>query len=159
MTFLKHWSIWVTVAGAAVVGAAIFTSDPSALSAATDAYSGTEITVYKSPTCSCCRKWVDYLGASFKVTAHDTTDMASVKTSHGVPDEMQSCHTAIVGGYVIEGHVPVADIQRLIREKPKVAGLAVPGMPMGSPGMEGSHTDKYDVIAFGGGQTEVFARH
>ncbi|MFQ5889512.1 MAG: DUF411 domain-containing protein [Gemmatimonadota bacterium] len=110
---------------------------------------GAKVTVYKSPTCGCCSKWVDHLRKSgFEVVALDVTDLVSVKARHGVPPELSSCHTATVEGYVIEGHVPADLIARLLEERPEVAGLAVPGMPMGSPGMEGARKDPYDILAF-----------
>lgn len=120
-----------------------------------------EIAVYKDPDCGCCKSWIEHLRKhGFKVVTHDTRDMPTVKTNFGVKTDLQSCHTAMVGGYVIEGHVPAADIQKLLKERPKVAGLAVPGMPMGSPGMEGPTSQKYDVIAFQkSGATKIFARH
>ena len=93
--------------------------------------------VYKSPTCSCCKKWVEHLRANgFPVQVREPDDLNTVKDRLGVPADMRSCHTAEIDGYVIEGHVPAADVQRLLREKPKALGLAVPGMPLGSPGME-----------------------
>ena len=154
---------WTTLAASATtlaVGTAMLSSRPDRLSASEEVAASVEVTVYKSPTCGCCSKWVDHMTASgFKVTAHDTSDMQAVKTRLGVPDAMASCHTSVVNGYIIEGHVPAADIQRLLRDKPKVAGLAVPGMVMGSPGMEGSRSAPYNVIAFGEGKTSVFARH
>jgi len=107
------------------------------------------ITVYKSPTCGCCTKWIDHLRASgFEVTANDMDDLSEVKATFGVPAELESCHTATVGKYVVEGHVPADLIQKMLKEQPAIAGLAVPGMPMGSPGMEGGRKDAYDVIAF-----------
>lgn len=107
------------------------------------------ITVYKSPTCGCCEKWISHLEANgFRVTAYDTNDMDSIKQQQGVPAQLGSCHTALVEGYVIEGHVPADDIRRLLKEKPVAAGLAVPGMPMGSPGMEGPRKDPYNVLLF-----------
>lgn len=95
----------------------------------------------------------------FEVRTIDSKDLAAVKASLNVPGELTSCHTALVGGYVIEGHVPAADVQRLLRERPAVAGLAVPGMPEGSPGMEGARRDPYDVIAFGKTGTRIFASY
>ena len=108
------------------------------------------ITVYKNPTCGCCVKWVDYMRQNgFTVEVEDRTDMDAVRAQHGIPAQLSSCHTAVVGDYVIEGHVPVADIRRLLDEKPQVSGLAVPGMPVGSPGMEqGDRWDPFDVLAF-----------
>ena len=120
------------------------------------------ITVYKSPTCGCCVKWVDHLKENgFEVESRDVKDVSMIKRMAGVDGKLASCHTALVEGYAIEGHVPAADIKRLLQERPAVRGLAVPGMPIGSPGMEqGSRKDPYHVIAFDkGGNTEVFASH
>ncbi len=120
-----------------------------------------EITVYKSPTCGCCTKWIAHLEANgFKVVAHDMENMASVKIENGIRREVSSCHTAVIDGYVVEGHVPAEDIQRLLRDRPAVAGIAVPGMPIGSPGMEGPNPRAYDVLTFDNlGNTSVFASH
>ncbi len=108
-----------------------------------------QMTAYKSPTCGCCAKWVEHVRkAGFAVTVKDVPNVGEVKLANGVPPELASCHTALVGGYVIEGHVPADVVQRLLKEKPAVAGIAVAGMPMGSPGMEGSYADRYDVVAF-----------
>ncbi len=119
------------------------------------------ITVYKSPTCGCCSKWVRHLQDNgFEVNAINRDDMNSVKSQAGIPRQLASCHTATIGGYVIEGHVPAADIKRLLRERPAVAGLSVPGMPMGSPGMEGPRQDRYNVLTFTRtGESTVFSRH
>lgn len=121
------------------------------------------ITVYKDPSCGCCKNWVDHLRANgFAPEVHDRSDMDALKDSLGVPSPLRSCHTAVVGTYVIEGHVPAADVKRLVATKPaKTLGVAVPGMPAGSPGMEmGGRVDRYDVVAFAaGGATRVFARH
>jgi hypothetical protein len=120
-----------------------------------------EVTVYKSPTCGCCAEWVAHLRRQgFRVKTEDVTDLQPVKTRHGVPAALQSCHTALVDGYVVEGHVPADLVDRLLRERPKVAGIAVPGMPVGSPGMEvpGRPAERYQVVTFDrGGQTGVFA--
>lgn len=118
------------------------------------------ITVYKSPTCGCCAKWVDHVKEhGFTVVTHDTNDLTRVKAMAGVPARLSSCHTAIVDGYVIEGHVPADLIQKLLEERPEVVGLAVPGMPMGSPGMEGPYKEAYDVLLFRrDGTTDVYAR-
>jgi hypothetical protein len=119
------------------------------------------ITVYKDPNCGCCAKWVKHLAANGFVTkVQDTPDMDAVKKNMRVPADLQSCHTAVVDRYVIEGHVPAADIKKLLASKESVQGLAAPGMPMGSPGMEGGTPDKYDVIAFStDGKKRVFAKH
>lgn len=121
-----------------------------------------EITVFKDANCGCCKDWVEHLRKhAFAVVAKDTSDLSGIKRTARVPERLHSCHTAFVNGYVVEGHVPAADIQRLLKEKPKVAGIAVPGMPAGSPGMEvGGRKDAYDVIAFNrDGSTQVFAKH
>jgi hypothetical protein len=122
---------------------------------------GPEITVFKDPNCGCCSNWVAYLRKhGYRVVVHDTSDLDVIKRTAGITDDLASCHTAFVNGYVIEGHVPVEDIDRLLREKPKVAGLAVPGMPSGSPGMEGGTPQHYVVVAFmRAGGKQVFARH
>lgn len=119
------------------------------------------LVVYKSPTCGCCADWVDHLEAEgFSVDVHDRDDMNTVKSLLGVPRELASCHTATVGDYVIEGHVAATEIKRLLAEKPKALGLAVPGMPIGSPGME--MDDKrmpYDTLLFNQDGAAVFASH
>lgn len=107
------------------------------------------IEVFKRSTCGCCSKWIAHLRANgFEVQAHDVDDISVSRARLGVPQAFGSCHTGRVGGYLIEGHVPVADIQRLLRERPAAAGLAVPGMPRGAPGMEGDVMDPYDVLLF-----------
>jgi hypothetical protein len=122
------------------------------------------VAIYKTPTCGCCSLWVKHLekhGFTTKVTDMDSVD--DVKNTNNVPRQARSCHTAIVDGYVIEGHVPAADVQRLLKERPRgVIGLAVPGMPIGSPGMEvqGMSAQQYNVLAFDkSGQVTVFAKH
>ncbi|HEY9888275.1 MAG TPA: DUF411 domain-containing protein [Candidatus Obscuribacterales bacterium] len=108
------------------------------------------VTVYRSPTCGCCQRWVEHLQADgFAVEVVDTTAMDAIKAQYGVPDTMASCHTAIVHRYIVEGHVPAADIRRLLAEHPPVRGIAAPGMPMGSPGMESEDaSDPYTVFSF-----------
>ena len=118
-----------------------------------------EVRVYKSPTCGCCDKWNEHLeAAGFTVVVDESTDLFEAKRSLGVPAALASCHTAVVDDYVIEGHVPVDLVERLLEERPDIVGLAVPGMPIGSPGMEqGSRKDPYDVIAFDrSGRTQVY---
>lgn len=118
------------------------------------------ITVYKTPTCGCCKVWVKHLETNgFAVTAHDMPSVDEVKRTQGVPKALESCHTAIVGRYVVEGHVPADLIKQMLQQKPAILGLAVPGMPSGSPGMEGGRKEPYDVIAFErGGKTRVYAK-
>jgi hypothetical protein len=118
------------------------------------------MTVYKDPNCGCCEQWVEHVQkAGFKVTVRDTADMQTVKASLGVPDALGSCHTARVGAYTVEGHVPADLIKKMLTEKPVARGLAVPGMPIGSPGMEqGGRKDRYDVLLFDkAGKTKVYA--
>ncbi|MGN7831013.1 DUF411 domain-containing protein [Pseudoxanthomonas sp. 22568] len=121
------------------------------------------IRVHKSPSCGCCGVWVEHVrAAGFPVEVHDTEDMMTVKDRLGVPEPMMSCHTAEVDGYFVEGHVPAEDIKRLLAEKPKARGIAVPGMPLGSPGMEmpDGRTQPYEVALVGGdGTTGTFSRH
>lgn len=120
------------------------------------------MTVYKSPTCQCCGEWVDYLrDEGFEVETSDMEDMGQIKQQFNVPRELTSCHTGVIGGYVVEGHVPAEDIRRLLQEKPDVAGLTVPGMPVGSPGMErGSQQDPYNVLTFTQqGDANIYARY
>ncbi|MEQ9574884.1 MAG: DUF411 domain-containing protein, partial [Rhodospirillales bacterium] len=105
-----------------------------------------EITVYKSPYCGCCGAWVTHMkDHGHDVKTVEMEDLTTIKKMTGVAEALQSCHTAVVDGYVIEGHVPAADVARLLREKPKAKGLAVPGMPVGSPGMEGPNPEAFDV--------------
>ncbi len=108
------------------------------------------ITVHRSPTCGCCKAWVQHLEDNgFQTTDIVTEDVATVKHQYGIPDELTSCHTAVIDGYAIEGHVPASDIKRLLAEKPQVSGLAVPQMPMGSPGMEsGNIKEPFSVLSF-----------
>lgn len=120
-----------------------------------------KIVVYKSPTCGCCGKWEDHLRASgFVVESKVTEAMNPKKAELGVPQALQSCHTAVVEGYVVEGHVPAASIKKLLKSKAKVKGIAVPGMPIGSPGMEGANPEKYEVVSFGpDGKQTVFDKY
>lgn len=105
------------------------------------------IEVYKSASCGCCHQWVDHLRANgFTVKAHDVANPSDYREKFGVPKDLGSCHTGMVAGYALEGHVPAADIKRMLAERPKGKGLAVPGMPLGSPGMEGQRKDPFDVI-------------
>jgi len=120
------------------------------------------MTVLKSAACGCCAKWVEHVQkAGFAVKVVNVDDIMAAKAKAGVPMKLASCHTTMVGGYVVEGHVPAADIKRLLAMKPKAKGIAVAGMPMGSPGMEhGDHKEPYQTILFtADGKTQVFARH
>lgn len=119
------------------------------------------VTVYKSPHCQCCTAWVRHLQeAGFAVKTEHPSDLAAVRTRLGVPDEYAACHTAEVEGYVIEGHVPAADIRRLLTERPAARGLAVPAMPIGSPGMEGPNPEDYRVhLLQADGSASVYAHY
>ena len=118
-------------------------------------------TVFKSPTCGCCAEWVKILRrAGINLEAKDLESLSKIKKMLQVPVALQSCHTAIIGNYVVEGHVPVREIKRLLDEKPKATGIAVPGMPIGSPGMEqGDRRDSYQVFLFQNGGNRVFAEY
>ncbi len=118
-----------------------------------------KVIVYKTPGCGCCIKWIEHLrAAGFEVEALNSGDLVAVRRELGVPPKLAGCHTAKVGGYVVEGHVPAAQIQRLLHEKPDVVGISVPGMPVGSPGMEGPGGSTYDVLIWDKhGRTGVFS--
>jgi hypothetical protein len=134
---------------------------PSALMAAAPSLTMAKITVHKTPWCGCCTGWSAHLReAGYDVTEIKHEDLAPIKARLGVPVALESCHTAEVEGYAIEGHVPVADITTLLARRPKALGLAVPGMPMGSPGMErGDERDAFDVILFDAQISSVFAHY
>jgi hypothetical protein len=120
------------------------------------------LTVYKTPWCGCCSDWVDHLRSEgLPLVVVEREDLTATRASLGVPDDLASCHTAEADGYAIEGHVPAREIRRLLAERPEVRGIAVPGMPIGSPGMEvdGLPDDPYDVVTFGEGGRGVFASY
>ena len=148
-------SLAIVLTAACLSAAPIAQTKPSA---------GPAVSVYKTPTCGCCSKWVDHMKkAGFQVTVTDMPQQSldNVKAKYKVPAAAVSCHTAVVGGYAIEGHVPATEVKRLLKEKQKVAGIAVPGMPIGSPGMEspGITAHPYDVLSFyAQGKTKVYAK-
>jgi hypothetical protein len=158
-THLKAFGIGIVVAIVGILAYIQFSAS------ATPSISDAElpaVTVYSSPTCQCCSKWVDHLRANgFEVDEQNRNDMQQVKQHYNVPRELASCHTGVVGGYVVEGHVPADDLKRLLAERPNVAGITVPGMPVGSPGMEqGNQQDPYNVLTFTqDGNANVFARY
>jgi len=117
--------------------------------------------VYKSPYCGCCEEWVKHLRQNgFQVKTHDLENVSAARRQMGMPDRLSACHTAKIGGYVVEGHVPAADILKFLKEKPKALGLAVPSMPPGSPGMEGPRSIPYETLLVqADGSTTVFAKH
>ena len=121
-----------------------------------------QMTVYKSATCGCCKNWVEHMKANgFDVKAIDVEDIDKVKRDNGVPASAESCHTGIVNGYIVEGHVPADAVTKMLKEKPAIAGIAVPGMPMGSPGMEvpSGQKEPYSILAFDkAGKTSVYQK-
>jgi hypothetical protein len=125
------------------------------------AQSSAAVEVFKSPHCGCCGKWVEHLRQNgFQVNTHDVEDVTAARKKMGMPDRLGSCHTAKIGSYVVEGHVPAADIQRLLKEKPRALGLAVPSMPPGSPGMESAKPMPYQTLLVRtDGTTQVFTQH
>ena len=152
-TAKRHFARWLTAAAAALL-AVTGTAD--------ELVEQVEAVVYKSPACGCCSKWVEHLEEhDFEVKTIESSDMNAVKKQLGVPKGLASCHTAVVNGtYVIEGHVPAEDIRRLFESGSNAKGLAVPGMPGGSPGMESAPATPYEVILFDAeGNTEVYAEH
>lgn len=122
------------------------------------------VTVYKTPHCGCCKGWITHMTrAGFSPRIIEVEDLAPIRARHGVPFHLSSCHTALIGGYVVEGRAPPKDVARLLAERPRALGLTVPGMPIGSPGMEvpGGKTDAYETLLLldASGRTRVFARH
>ncbi len=137
-----------------IIALALFAAIPLAQAAE-------RIEVFKSPYCGCCEKWVEHMRkAGFEVVTKDVNDVPAARKMAGMPERFGSCHTAKVGSYVVEGHVPATDVQRLLKEKPKAVGLAAPGMPQGSPGMETKHPQPYDTLLVqADGSYKVFAKH
>ena len=125
------------------------------------AQAATQVEVFKSPSCGCCGKWLEHLQQNgFQVSIREVNDVPAARKKLGMPDRLGSCHTARVGTYVVEGHVPAADIQRLLKKKPKALGLAVPAMPPGSPGMKTAKPVPYDTLLVeADGNARVFAKH
>ena len=151
-----------SIGGATLVAAAItITAISTASAPQAQETAQPTLAVYKTATCGCCSKWVDHMkAAGFDVKAQNVDDIGRVKSTYGVPAEIGSCHTSLVGGYVVEGHVPADAVKRMLKEKPAIAGIAVPGMPIGSPGMEqGGRTESYSIVAFDkSGKQTVFER-
>jgi hypothetical protein len=147
-------SVLLGTAAAAALGTAVLAQGPAQAKAE-------EVTVYKSPTCGCCGKWIDHMkAAGFAIKVVDMDDITEIKQASGVPMKLRTCHTAGVGNYVIEGHVPADLVKKMLAEKPAAAGIAVAGMPVGSPGMEvGTQKDPYEVVLFEkSGKTTVYAK-
>ncbi|MEM8531165.1 MAG: DUF411 domain-containing protein [Chloroflexota bacterium] len=158
MRFMKLTGTIALLAGILITACAAPANEHANTSQTTQA-----MIVYKSPTCGCCSDWVRYAEEhGYTVTVKEMQDMTPIKAEHSIPPTMQSCHTTLIDGYVIEGHVPIEDVERLLTERPNVAGIAVPGMPVGSPGMEvaGTEPQPFDVMVFDtDGSTEVFSRY
>lgn len=163
--------LFLSLLGGAVLLLAVGCSSPNkaiseagadAKAASSPPQNGTELVVYRTPTCGCCGAWTEQMQAQgFQIQDNIVEDLEAIKAEHGIPQNLESCHTTLVKGYVIEGHVPVQDIQRLLAEKPDVIGLAVPGMPIGSPGMESGDTvEPYASFTFSqAGEVMVFEEH
>lgn len=147
----KQWMIWSGFLATALAVLVLLAAQTTVAA---------DIVVYKSPTCGCCGKWVEHMEkAGISVDVENMSNVAPIKRELGIPRRMQSCHTAKVGDYFVEGHVPAGLVKHLLDDKPDIKGLTVPGMPMGSPGMEGPRKDPYDVIAIGkDGGYRVYAR-
>ena len=120
-----------------------------------------EVEVYKDPSCECCGRWVNHMRQNgFSVVVHNVEDMAPIKRKAGIPETMESCHTAFVGGYSVEGHIPADDIKRMLIQRPDIKGLAVPGMPMSAPGMDSPEREPFTVLAFNTeGMVSVFSTY
>jgi len=149
---LSRRHFFLSSAAALVAGRGLLAEAPSAPPSV--------LTVYKDPECMCCAKWAKYMAANgFVVNVQDVKNVDDIKRKMGVPLKLQSCHTAVVGQYVVEGHVPADLVKKMVKEMPAFAGLAVPGMVDGSPGMEGAKAQKYDVLAFQlDGKSQVYAK-
>ncbi len=116
-----------------------------------------KIVVYKSPDCGCCVKWISYMkGQGFEVEEINKEDSSSIKNEYSIPNELQSCHTAVVGGYFVEGHVPVEAVNKLLEERPDIDGIGLAGMPSGSPGMPGLKTEKFEIYSLKDGVISDF---
>jgi hypothetical protein len=146
------------------LGRRAFIAAAAALAAGRARAEARDLTVYKTPWCGCCKGWVTHMQrAGFRATVVEVEDLAPVRARHGVPFVLSSCHTAVIAGYVVEGHVPPGDVARLLRERPKALGLTVPGMPLGSPGMEqpGGQAERYETLLLldRAGRTRPYAVH
>lgn len=157
--YMTHWAV---PAVALAIGVAMFAFISGSDTNNNDRVAHPDrVVVHMSPYCSCCGDWVEYIeNEGFDVDVRPTADLQSVRDDLAVPMSLTSCHTAEVGGYVVEGHVPAEEVHTLLEERPDYRGIAVPGMPVGSPGMEGPNPEAFEVIAFAEtGETEVVAEH
>ncbi len=165
-TYLKAFAVGILLAASGIAIYAYVQPNAPTSAAATPTAQAVSIddatmTVYSSPTCGCCAKWVTHLEENGFTVEHIKTDQLGAKKQElGIPRSFSSCHTGVIGDYVVEGHVPAEQVKRLLAESPDVEGLSVPGMPIGSPGMEqGDTREPYDVVAFRDGQAGVFASY
>jgi len=166
INFRKHILLYGVVLCAALFASMSVNAQPAQQGSGQAASKGSEqalpvVEVYKSAQCGCCKLWAEHLQKNgFTVILHDVDDIPAARKKLGMPEKYGSCHTAKAGQYLVEGHVPAADIKRLLKERPKAIGLAVPSMPPGSPGMESDHPVAYDTLLVGeDGKAKVFARH
>lgn len=160
---IRTFSLTAAFLAVTAVAGALAGCEQQAPAASADTSPAAQMVVHKTPTCGCCGEWVDHMRqAGFEVEVKEAGDLSPVKERVGVPYGMGSCHTAEVDGYFVEGHVPAADVERLLAERPDARGLTVPGMPLGSPGMEvpSGEVQAYEVLlVHPDGSTSVFARH
>ncbi len=162
INFLKRFSLFMVMSMVLSMAMADYGLAASQNVSLATPVANRQLQVFRSPSCGCCSLWVDHMReAGFQIKDDVTEEMPAIKQRYGVSPVMESCHTAIVDGYVVEGHVPAADVQRLLAERPDVIGIAAPGMPIGSPGMEqDDHTEPYTVLSFDGqGEATVFSAH
>lgn len=146
----------VIVAGAFFAGNSLLTKNKEG---STPSVQGRTATMYKSPTCGCCVGYTGFLKEDgYSVNIEETSDMDSVKQTYNIPSSMQSCHTSIIGDYFVEGHIPLEIIDKLLAEKPDLDGIALPGMPSGSPGMPGLKTEEFIIYGLKDGEVSEFAR-
>jgi hypothetical protein len=151
------WVVLTALAVLTVVAVVVATRSTSPSSQSADSVSGDEVLVYRTETCGCCAEYEDYLREEgFTVRVQMVEDIAAVKAEFGVPREAWSCHTAFVGGYLVEGHVPVAAIHRVLDDQPAIDGIALPGMPPGSPGMSGERDGPWEILSINGEITEPY---
>jgi hypothetical protein len=146
---MLHATLWSALVGGLLLAAPVRAADPPL------------VKVWKTPTCGCCGKWVNHIrNSGFRVDVTDVPDTTPMQQANGLPPRLGSCHTAVVDGYVVEGHVPAAEVRRLLKERPRILGLAAPGMPAGSPGMDVPDSPPWQVLAVGrDGSTAVWSRH
>lgn len=144
----RRWIIGLGLVGAVVLAIIIFNGSPFS-EASNGLLAGQEVTLYKSPSCHCCKEYSTYLEerGDAAVTNVDRMNLTPIKNKFGIPRDLESCHTSIVGDYVVEGHVPLEAVQELLREQPDIKGIALPGMPHGSPGMNGLKTERFQIFA------------